>query len=111
MEDIVAVKVVDSDGVVAFYLTWGRIQDRIDPAPLEALVLRHARQSGVRADRAHLCATLQEAAGEPYFFEGLFSFSQRPIPFGEGYQEWRRSMDEAMREGKELFLLGQSERM
>jgi hypothetical protein len=100
MEDIVAVRLSRQDGPDVFVLTWGWIQDRIDPSPLEALVIRAAPGFGINASRAKVCETLQEAAGEPYFFEGLFHMSRTPIPFGESYESWRRDVDAAMQDGK-----------
>jgi hypothetical protein len=55
---------------------------------------------------AEVCATLQEASREPYFFEALFSFAQDRIPFGDGYEEWRATTDHEMRKGKHLHFLG-----
>lgn len=110
MEDIVAVRVLTSKGEAAYFLTWGRIQDPVDPAPLEALVLRDAPSCGVEGVRAELCSSLQEAAAEPYFYESLFAMSQKPIPFGDGYEEWRASIDLAMQQGKELYFLGRRDR-
>lgn len=42
VEDLVAVAVELESGETRFFLTWGRIQERVDPAPLAALVLRQA---------------------------------------------------------------------
>jgi hypothetical protein len=75
---------------------------------LEALVIRAAPGFGISASSAKACNSLQEAAGEPYFFEGLFHTSRTPIPFGEGYESWQRDVDAAMQDGKELYFLGQA---
>ena len=108
VEDIVTVRLVLETGESRYFMTWGRIQDEVDPTRLEELVLAACGRFAIagNAVSAHLCASLQEARDEPYFFEALFSFSQRPIPFGEGYEVWRQSMDERMRNGKEIYFLG-----
>ena len=37
MDDWVAVEVKTDSGRSGFFVTWGRIQERLDPGPLEAL--------------------------------------------------------------------------
>ena len=108
MEDLVAVAVQLASGEDRFFMTWGRIQDPVDPEPLEALILRRCSKFalGGEAVSARMCRSLQEAAGAPYFFEALFSFSQQPIPFGPRYEAWRKRMAERMEKGKELYFLG-----
>jgi hypothetical protein len=69
-------------------------------------VIGLASRWGVEGSRAEVCRSLQDAAGEPYFYEALFAFGQKPIPFGEGYAGWRESMDRAMQEGREIYFLG-----
>jgi hypothetical protein len=108
MEDVVAVAVEFDTGSQCFFLTWGRIQDAVDPKPLEAIVLEASRQFdlGGTPIEARICNSLQDAASAPNFYEALFAMSQRPIPFGNGYEEWRRRVDTEMREGKQLWFLG-----
>ena len=108
MEDIVAVEVTTSDGHRAYFLTWGRIQHVVDPAPIESLMLKvvHKFAIGGTATSARLCLSLQEAKDAPYFFEAVIAFAHKPIPFGPGYQSWRRRMQRRMREGKEIYFLG-----
>ncbi len=50
-----------------------------------------------------LCPTLQEASGEPYFFEALFQMGQRPIPIGPGRKPWSKRMLLAIQSGGELY--------
>ena len=108
MEDIVAVAVELDNGEERFFMTWGRIQDTVDPEPLEQLVLKHCvgYSLGGKPVKTRMCWTLQEAAHAPHFYEGLFSFSQRPIPFGDHYQTWRAERNKRMQQGKELYYLG-----
>lgn len=40
VEHVVAVEVALTDGGKRYFLTWGRIQDAVDPAPLCEVVLR-----------------------------------------------------------------------
>jgi hypothetical protein len=42
VDDIVAVAVRLEDGTERFFMTWGRIQDPVDPAPLAQIVLQNA---------------------------------------------------------------------
>ena len=81
MDDIVAIAIKLESGERRYFLTWGRIFDRIDGSRLEELALEaasHVQLDG-SAVSAHLCDSLQSAAGEPYFYESLFEMSQQPI--------------------------------
>ncbi len=108
MEDLVAVRVTLASGASRYFVTWGRVQHAVDPTDLEALVLEHCAgfSLGDTAVSAEVCASLQEACREPYFFEALFSFSQRRVPYGDGYEQWQRDTDDEMRRGKQLYFLG-----
>ena len=108
MEDIVAITLELESGSKLYLLTWGRIQDAVDPAPLENLVFEQSvnRVFGEKLVRAHLCRSLQEAAQEPFFYEYFFSMCQKKIPFGNEHHQWRQEMDGKMRSGKELYYLG-----
>jgi hypothetical protein len=96
MEDIVAVRVELQDGTHRFFLTWGRIQERVDPEPLEQLIFDHCEASdlGGTPIKASLCGTLQEAVSAPYFYECFFMMGQQTIPFGKnipsGRSKWIR---------------------
>ena len=107
VEELIAVRLTLASGEERFVVTWGRIQDTVDPAPVEQIVLERSTgfSLGSEAVRAEMCATLQEARDQPYFFEALFDFSQRRIPV-DGYEAWRSEIDRRMRAGKELYYLG-----
>jgi hypothetical protein len=107
VEDIVAVEVT-TDGGPCYFLTWGRIQSRVDPEPLEAVIMSvatHFKLPG-SPQSARVCGTLQEARDAPYFYEYFFSFCQRPIPFGDDYDTWRQETDARMRAGHEIAAIG-----
>ena len=108
MDDWVAVEVKTDSGRSGFVITWGRIQDAIDPRPLEELTLRIATQFSIggKPVSARVCLTLREAADQPDFYEALLTFAQKPIPYGQGYDEWRRERAKAMEEGREIYFLG-----
>ena len=108
MEDWVAIEVRTDAGGSGYFMTWGRIQDPVDPRALEELAVRAATRVslGGRPASARVCTTLQEAAGQPYFFEALLTFSQTRIPYGEGYETWRQAKAKAMAEGHEFYFLG-----
>jgi hypothetical protein len=63
MEDVVAVRVDLGTGESRYFMTWGRIQDVVDPEPLEALVMRHASgyDLGGEPARALVCFALSES--------------------------------------------------
>jgi hypothetical protein len=108
MEHIVAVEVRLASGENRYFLTWGRIQDNVDPQPLAGLVLSRASRfaiDGVPAS-ARLLWTLQPAADAPYFFEYFFMMTQTQIPFGSKYEAWRNKIAEQMENGKEIYYLG-----
>ena len=108
MEDLVAVEMTTAEGPRCYFVTWGRIQAAVDPAPLEALILEVAGHFALPGTpvSTRVCESLQEAREAPLFFEALFNFAQRPIPFGDGYEEWRRRIGTLMREGKEIYAVG-----
>lgn len=108
MEDIVAVAVTTDTGAVTYFLTWGRIQHPVDREPLADLVLSVASRfmtPGAPVS-ARVCDSLQEASSAPSFYEYFFTFCQRPIPFGDGYESWRAEVDQRMRAGKEIAGIG-----
>ena len=107
MEDWVAIEVRTEAGRTAYFVTWGRIQDPVDPKPLEELALKAATgfSLGSRPVSARVCFSLQEAADQPYFYEALLDFARRSIPH-EGYHEWREAMRAAMAQGHEFYFLG-----
>jgi hypothetical protein len=109
---LVAIAVELRGGAKRFYMTWGRIQHPVDPAPLEQLVLRYCvnEDLGDEPVEACVCRTLQEASRAPYFYEALFSFGQTRIPFGDQYEAWRSALDERMQRGEELYYLGNPDR-
>jgi hypothetical protein len=107
VDDIVAVE-VETDGGSCFFLTWGRIQNAVDPAPLEAVIMSVANRFSLPGTPlgARVCVSLQEAREAPYFYECFFELCQRPIPFGDGYEEWRQERDERLRGGREISFAG-----
>jgi hypothetical protein len=112
MENWVAVEVTTEQRKRYFFMTWGRIQDAVDPAPLEALVIQAAEHFSLdgRPVKARVCLSLKEASQQPYFFEALLTFAQERIPFGEHYDEWRQRKHRAMSEGREFYFLGRRPR-
>lgn len=109
MEDWVAVEVQTDSGRLGFFITWGRIQNPVDPRPLEELTVRIAGRSlGDAPATARLRASLREAANQPYFYETLLAMAQERIPHGGDYQAWRDKKAEAMAAGKEFHFLGRA---
>jgi hypothetical protein len=58
------------------------------------------------ATRRRLTVTYSDAGSVRIFYEALFTFAQRKIPFGPDYEQWREDINVRMHEGKELYLLG-----
>jgi hypothetical protein len=108
MEDLVAVAVTLDDGSDVYFMTWGRIQEPVDPTQLEALVLSHASTFalGGRAVSARVCPSLQEAREQPYFFEAIFEFARDARGMFDDYDKWRSERSAAMDAGKDLYFLG-----
>jgi hypothetical protein len=108
MEDLVAVELTTADGHICYFITWGRIQSAVDPAPLEKLILGVASHFAIRGTptSTRLCWSLRDARDAPYFYEALLHFAQRPIPFGPDYQKWRRQINLRQRKGKEIYFVG-----
>ena len=105
---MVAVEVTFVTDARRYFLTWGRIQDRMDPTALKGIILEHstAFALGAAPRSARLCSSLHAAKNETYFFECYFQMCQRPIPFGPGYEQWRSEIDRMMRAGEEIYFLG-----
>jgi hypothetical protein len=111
MEEVVAVEVRMADGSARYFLTWGRIQDTVDPRPVCDLVMEAADgvALGGQPASARLCDTLREAADSgtaPYFYECFMTFARERIPFGDGYAAWRQERAAAMEAGKEIAYCG-----
>jgi hypothetical protein len=114
VDDVVAVEVQLEGGSVRFFITWGRIQDAVDPGPLEALVLKHSSSCSLGGVPrvARVCGALREAADSdsaPYFYESLMRFSRDSIPFGSAYQTWRVQTSAAMNVGEHIAYCGDPE--
>ncbi len=92
MDDIVAVAIELEDGTQRYFLTWGRIQDRVNPKRLEEIVLKHSTSFRLGEER--------------YFYECFFDMCQKKIPHGDHYESWRRKMDKRMRQGYEISYCG-----
>ena len=108
MDDVVAVKVRDAKSGVHFFITWGRIFDRVDPKTLELVVEKHVAKFGIKHPTSvTLCDSLQEASKARYFHEALFHLSQERIPFGKGtYSRWRSKMRRSMLAGRQIDYCG-----
>lgn len=111
MDDVVAVEVTLDNGEKRFFLTWGRIQDRVDPGPVCDLVLRASGgySLGGKAISARLCGTLRVAADSgdaPYFYECLLGFARQPGPPDGEYEGWRAERAAAMEAGREISYCG-----
>ena len=109
MEDIVAVEVITPTGGPHFIVTFGRIQHRVDPSELEAIVLGNVSKFGLgHATAVRVCGSLQEAREAPYFFEALIDYGAEMAAARstEDVAGWRERIDAEMRTGRHLCYLG-----
>jgi hypothetical protein len=108
MEDIVAVEVKLTTGERRHFLTWGRIQDNVDPAPLAELVLKRANHFAIDGEpaSARVLWSLHPATEAPYFYEYFFGMSQERIPYDDSHEAWRKKIAEEMETGKWIYYLG-----
>jgi hypothetical protein len=110
---VVAIEVTLTDGGKRYFLTWGRIQDPVDPAPVCNLVLRFAASCslGGTPATARLCATMRDAADSPdapYFYECFAAISSRRMPLGDDYRIWQAERAAEMQAGHEIWYCGRS---
>jgi hypothetical protein len=107
VEDIVAIKATDSRGKPHFFIAWGRAFDPVDPKPLLRAVRPALSRFGLSAiRRLEVCPTLQEASDQPYFFEALVAFAQKPIPTGKVRRAWIAARRKQIAAGKDIYYLG-----
>ncbi|HVM35594.1 MAG TPA: hypothetical protein VM784_09635 [Actinomycetota bacterium] len=114
MDDAVAVAVKFGEGDAQYFLVYGRIFGSVETDALEAAVLRFAPSCGLEGSptTATVCATLQEASGEPYFFECLFEMTRDAVspsigPYGRWrHGRWRKKIARDMNEGRKIWYLG-----
>ncbi len=105
MDDVVAVE-LRARSERHYFLTWGRIFDPPDDEHglLAAVTdFAPARVRDATDMSRRVCETLGEAAHAPYFFEGLLHFARQPIPYGDGYDSWRKERRKQMEEGREIY--------
>jgi hypothetical protein len=104
MEDIIGFIVSDSKKGHGAFITWGRI---ISPDKALEVLSRALPTFGFSGSaKIRICDSLQEVSKYPYFFEGLFYFSARHIPYGKNYRLWSNRMEKQMNLGKEIYFIG-----
>jgi hypothetical protein len=107
MENIILIKVADQNKRKYYFLTWGRIFDRIDADLYSTIIRPHLTKFGIEsAISFEVCNSLQEGAKAQYFYENFFMMCQSKIPFGKKYNAWQKSMVKKIKSGKEIYFLG-----
>ena len=108
MEIIVALEVGLANGDSTHFMTWGRVQDVVEPESVERVVLTYAQLVGLpaKAVKARLCRSLQEASHQPFFYECFFLMCQMRVPYGPDFDAWKAARAAAMKEGREIYWLG-----
>lgn len=112
VEDVVAVAVDFTDVGTRYFIVHGRVFGAVDHEAIEAAVLKVAQRSdfGGTPLTATVCRTLQEASGQPYFYEALFGMTRDAVsPGSRRYERWRRRIAVSMNEGREIWFLGHPE--
>jgi hypothetical protein len=110
MDDVIAVAVTLDNGERRFFMTWGRVQDTVDPGLVAEIVLRNASSYdlGGTPERADVCWSLQDASHEVYFYEGLLAFASERVPRGRReHRRWRARKATAMESADGLHALAQ----
>jgi hypothetical protein len=116
VDDIVAVEVLAPSGGPFFVMTFGRVQESVDPSQLEEIVLENApRFSGIDdPTSARVCWSLRIARDAPYFYECLIEAAAELAVTptrGLRYKRWRQRTDREMRAGQHLWYLGDPSRV
>jgi hypothetical protein len=111
VDDVIAVEVRLDTGERRYFITWGRIQHRVDGSRVADIVLRHSRSCSLGGDpvEARVCGTLKVAAlsdEAPYFYECYLDFARKPIPSDDGYDRWKFERAVAMEAGREISYCG-----
>ena len=108
MEDIIAIRVTDSRDRKHYFLTWGRVFNRIETDELFSAIKPHLKSFGIKNGRHfHLCDSLREAVRQRYFFEAFFKMTQEKIPYGvSSYPKWKSKQKARIKKGREIHYLG-----
>jgi len=108
MEDIIAITVKDRIRGRGAFITWGRVFDPVDTDVLkERFATAIKKRYGFHnVETIHVCNSLRDVAGYPYFFECLAKMSWKPIPFGTKYRAWAAKKRREISAGKEIYFLG-----
>ncbi|MGA3007920.1 MAG: hypothetical protein ABSE59_08515 [Opitutaceae bacterium] len=108
MDDIVAIKVRDSKEQAHYFLTWGRIFDRVDAKGLEVVITKHVSKFGIKNPQSvAVCDSLKKASKARYFYEAFFHLSREKIPFGVStYRLWRAKKKKQILSGQQIFYCG-----
>jgi len=107
VEDVIALRVTESDGTSVAFLTWGRLFDPVDETEIIAAVVRVLPEFGVHVfTEIAVCDNLGEVATERYFYEGLVSFASDMRDDSKDDESWRSLRRKAVISGKEIYFLG-----
>ena len=100
MEDIVGIRVQKRDGTSHGVLSWGRIGDRVkDDWLIDGYMASLSHDARGEIEKIEVCESLRDLASCKYFFEGLFDFAIRGIPYGQGYAAWHSQQQAAYSSG------------
>ncbi len=106
MDNVAAVALKLADGGTRYFLVY---EIDLDAATVEAAVMEAAQRNdfGGPPLEAKVCTNLQEASGEPYFFECLFGMTRDAVPPSSWrHKRWKRRVTRDIKEGRGLWFLG-----
>ena len=106
MDNVAAVALTLVDGGTRYFLVY---ELDLSAGTVEAVVMEAARRNdfGGQPLEAKVCTNLQEASGEPYFFECLFEMTRDAVPPSSWrYGRWKRRVARGIDEGQGLWFLG-----
>lgn len=92
----------------AYFMTYGRVFNPIDPEFLLKLVSRALPKFGLegKATELEVCATLASASAAPYFYEALSEATSLRCGGDRDYDSWCKSTRNLMEDGKLIWYLG-----
>lgn len=106
MDNVAAVALRLVDGGTRYFLVY---EIDLDAETVEAAAMEAAQRNdfGGQPVEAKVCTNLQEASGEPYFFECLFEMTRDAVPPSSWrYGRWKRRVARDIKEGQGLWFLG-----
>ena len=105
MDEVVAIRVRDRTRGMGYFLTWGRVYDRVDPGPLLSVVRAVLERRDFREiEELNVCLSLAEASREFYFYEAMLRFGWERPSYGKRYASWQKRMRAKVASGEAIVM-------